>query len=97
MEEAPTLIQGEELEVRDLELSADIWGRWRKCGTRMCQQNQRIEMIEHSARNQHEWGDKTEQSDQEERDEWGMLTVLEHFPGQKLDPTCLTQILLGPD
>lgn len=40
-------------------------------------------MIEHSARSQHEWGDKTEQSDQEERDEWGMLTVLEYFPGQE--------------
>lgn len=40
-------------------------------------------MKEHSARNQQELGDKTEQSDHEGRDEWGMLTVLEHSLGQE--------------
>lgn len=66
----------------------------------MLQQNQRTGIKENpdiSARNQHEWGDKTEQSDQEEKDEWGRLTVLSIPPGSRLGSACLTQILPCPD
>lgn len=48
-------------------------------------------MKEHSTRNQHEWGDKTEQGAQEERDEWGMLTVLEHSLGQEAG-SCMSNL-----